>query len=337
MLALALFNHALVLASVPGIVWLVAAIPRLAWRQLARAALLTAALALVALAGATLSGLPVMDLVVAAAGYRVQLPLQRDALLLPAYLVYQFPLSLPLALLGARWLWVRDRALLIGVVVLYLGNAILVLTRHHPGMYIRDQFIFYLASYLPVAVLIGLGTAALAALAVQWRQKLWRAGVALALLAAIASPLVVYPLAARFVGGASTQLAPARQLPGRDPVSFYLLPWKTGYRGAQEFGRSAMTGLPRDAVVVADWLPYHVLRYTQVIGGLRADVTLAQLNAGEGVQLRYLLDQEAARALYLADNSPLPYYEREAIERCFRIERAGVIYRLERRPNTPCR
>ena len=65
-------------------------------------------------------------------------------------------------------------------------------------------------------------------------------------------------------------------------------------------------------------------------------MTIAQLNAGEGVQLRYLLDQQRGRPLYLADDSPFPYYERAAIERCFRIEPDGVLYRLERRLNTPC-
>ncbi len=336
LLGLALFNHALVLASVPGFVWLVMVIPRSARRQLVAAVLLTAALALIALTGAALRGLPVIDLLGAMASYRVQLPLLRDVLLLPAYLAYQFPFSLPLALLGAGWLWRRDRAVLLGLLVLYLGNALLMLTRHHPGMYVRDQFLFYLASYLPVALSIGLGAAVLAVTATSWRQRPWRLAAALGVAVLIAAPVAIYPLAARFAGEVSLRLAPARHLPGRDPVSFYLLPWKTGYHGAREFGHAALTGLPRDAVVVADWLPFHTLRYLQAIEGLRTDITITQLNAGDNVQLRYLLDQERGRPLYLADNSPFPYYERAAIERCFRIEPDGVLYRLERRRNTPC-
>ena len=340
LLGLALFNHALVLASVPGFVWLVLVVPRSARRQLVVAVLLTAALALVALAGAALRGLPVVDLLGAMANYRAQLPLLRDALLLPVYLAYQFPLSLPLALIGAGWLWHRDRAVLIGLLGLYLGNALLMLTRHHPGMYVRDQFLFYLASYLPVALSIGLGAAVFAAVAaswlVTWGKKPRHIAAAFGVAVLIAAPVAFYPLAARFAGGVSLRLAPARHLPGRDPVSFYLLPWKTGYHGAREFGRAALTGLPRDAVVVADWLPFHTLRYLQVIEGLRTDVTIAQLNAGDGVQLRFLLDQEHGRPLYLADDSPFPYYERAAIERCFHIEPDGVLYRLERRQNTPC-
>lgn len=336
LLGLALFNHALVLASVPGFVWLVLATPRSARRQLVAAVLLTVALALVSLAGAALRGLPVMGLLGAVTSYRAHFPLLRDALLLPAYLAYQFPLSLPLALIGAGWLWRRDRAVLIGLLVLYLGNALLMLTRHHPGMYVRDQFLFYLASYLPAAILIGLGAAVLAVTATSRRQRPWRIAAALGVAVLIAAPIVTYPLAARFASEVTLRLAPARHLPGRDPVSFYLLPWKTGYHGAREFGRAALTGLPRDAVVVADWLPFHTLRYLQVIEGLRTDVTIAQLNAGDGVQLHYLLDQEHGHPLYLADNSPLPYYERAAIERCFRIEPEGVLYRLERRRNASC-
>ena len=269
LLGLALLNHALVLASVPAFLWLVMVIPRSARRQLVVAVVLTAALALVALVGTAVRGWPVMDLLGAMASYRAHLPLLRDALLLPAYLAYQFPLSLPLALIGARWLWRRDRAVLLGLLVLYLGNALLMLTRHHPGMYVRDQFLFYLVSYLPVALLIGLGAAALANMATSrqantaqshvgyrvarswpaiWRQRPWRLAVALGVAVLIAAPVVTYPLAARFTGEVSLRLA-------RDPASFYLLPWKTGYHGAREFGHAALTGLPRDAVIVADWLP----------------------------------------------------------------------------------
>ena len=357
LLGLALLNHALVLASVPAFLWLVTVIPRSARRQLVVAVVLTAALALAALAGTAVRGLPVMDLLGAMASYRAHLPLLRDAFLLPAYLAYQFPLSLPLALIGARWLWRRDQAVLLGLLILYLGNALLMLTRHHPGMYVRDQFLFYLVSYLPIALLIGLGAAILAAMATSrqantaqppigyqavqswpaiWRQRPWRIAAGLGVAVLIAAPVVTYPLAARFAGEVSLRLTPARHLPGRDPVNFYLLPWKTGYHGAREFGHAALTGLPRDAVVIADWLPFHTLRYLQAIEGLRTDVTITQLNAGDNVQLRYLLEQERGRPLYLADDSPFPYYERAAIERCFRIEPDGVLYRLERRRNAPC-
>ena len=161
---------------------------RSARRQLVAAVLLTVALALVALAGVALRGLPVMGLLGAVTSYRAHFPLLRDALLLPAYLAYQFPLSLPLALIGAsaRWLWRRDRAVLIGLLILYLGNALLMLTRHHPGMYVRDQFLFYLASYLPVALLVGLGAAVLAVTATSRRQRPRRIAAALGVAVLIA-------------------------------------------------------------------------------------------------------------------------------------------------------
>lgn len=329
--AAGLTNHAMILASLPGLGWMALTVPPRA-RRAALAALAAAGLvAVVALVVAGAWGAPLLDLLRTIQTYRPRLPGARDALLMPAYLLYQFPLSLPLAAFGAHRIWQLTRTLLAGLAFIYLGNVALIL-----GLNVRDQFIFFLPSYLPVALLVGLGCAAAAdglaslrdrfAANRRWRSRARLAGPALA--AALLAPLAVYPVAAVAASDLATRLALARRLPGRDPVSYYLYPGKTGYLGARAYGEAALASLPPDAAVVADWLPYQTLRYLQVVGGIREDVLLSQLNAGGQTQLRFLLEHRNRRPLYLADNAPFPYYEIDEITRCFQVTLEGVLYRL---------
>lgn len=346
--AAALLNHIMILASVPGLALLAVPAQRTVlwniWRNPAtrRQVGIAAAIALVAvMMGAVLaqrSGVPLADLALAALSYRPYLPSLRDMLLVPGYLLYQFPVAMLLAVPGVRRLWHTDRWLLAGLAALYGSNVLLMLARFHPAMYVRDQYIFYLPSYMPVAVLIGTG-AAVSAGGIdipRWLRTWWHRARRLhvppvAVMAIVLVPLAIYPVAAVVAGTLATRLAPARVLPGRDPVAFYLWPAKTGYTGARLYGIAAFEALPASAAVVADWLPYQTLRYLQTIEGYRPDVLLEQINAGNGAQLRFLLDQRGRRPLFLANDSPFPYYEMEEIRRCFQVDPAGdggVVYRL---------
>jgi hypothetical protein len=154
-----------------------------------------------------------------------------------------------------------------------------------------------------------------------------RWGVALAL----GAPLLIYPLAAIAGGAVAARVAPARTLPGRDPIAFYLWPPKTGYMGARGYGEAALASVAPRAAIVADWLPYETLRYLQTIERRRPDVDVQNINAGGGAQLSFLLAQDGQRPLYLADNTPFPYYDMPEIERCFAVQRESVVYRLVRR------
>ena len=317
----ALLNHVMILASGLGLAAIALSATSGRRRGLLLSALAAGTIGLVVLALAALRGVPLLSLVQAALSYRPQLPSPRDVVLLGGYLVYQFPLSLPLALVGVVALWRRERALTLALMLLYGANVLLMLFRHHPAMEVRDQYIFFLPSYVPVAILIGLGAAA-----ATMRVKPALLG------ALVAAPLVVYPVASATAGAIATRLAPARQLPGRDPVGYYLLPPKMGYDGARRFADAAFAALEPGAVVVSDWLPYQTLLYVQQVEGTRPDVQLEMINAGNDAQLSFLLTQVQRRSvpppLYLADNSPPPYYELEQIGRCFTVTPEGPVFRL---------
>jgi hypothetical protein len=146
------------------------------------------------------------------------------------------------------------------------------------------------------------------------------------------APVVVYPLATTAGGALAARFTSARQLPGRDPVGYYLLPPKMGYLGARRFADAALAAFGRNAIVVSDWLPYQTLLYAQRVEGMRPDVRLEMINAGGGAQLGFLLSQRSVgRPLYLADASPLPYYEMDDIRRCFGVTPQPPVFRLEYR------
>jgi hypothetical protein len=90
--------------------------------------------------------------------------------------------------------------------------------------------------------------------------------------------------------------------------------------------------------VVADWLPYQTLRYLQAVEGARQDVLLEQINAGAGAhlpQLRFLVEHQDTRPLYLPDATSYPYYEIPEIEACFTLTKLQYVYRLTPRVPQP--
>ena len=327
---LALANHVIILASVPGLVTLGVSNLRLTVRQRLRIVGVSSLIVGGAIGVTELLGFPWRALVGAVMSYRPYVPSFRDASLVLGYLAYQFPLSI--TLMGFAWVPLRRLrpAVWAGLAAMYLGVVGLMLFRYHPEMYVRDQYIFYLPSYLPVAVVIGLGAGWIVENPPTWVRVRGRRLTA-ALVAMACAPIAVYPLAAAGAGPIATRLAPSRVLPGRDPVWYYLWPPKTGYTGARDYVTAAFSALPQGAVVVADWLPYQPMRYVQAVEGGRPDVRLEMINAGDGRQMAFLRAQPPEATLFLADVSPAPYYEIDDIRACFDIEAVGVVYRLRRK------
>ena len=331
--SLAMTNHVMILASVPGLAVLGMAGVRVSVGRTISTGIVGGTVLLGVVVGASILGFPAFQAVSTLLRYRPMLPRPLDPVMLLVYLAYQFPASMVFAWWGVGTVRrLGSTATVVGIVLLWLGPVVLVL---FPALYIRDQFQFYLPSYVPVAILIGLGAGELSNRpAVMARLTGWRGPVLLGSI--LLAPLVVYPVAALVAGGVATKLAPSRVLPGRDPVSYYLWPPKTGYTGAREYADAAFGVLPVGAVVVSDWLPYQVLRYAQVVEGARPDLRLEMINAGDDRQVRFLREQPEGTPLYLADASPLPYYEMDGIRACHEVVKTGVVYRLDRRPGVGC-
>jgi hypothetical protein len=324
--AVTMTNHAMVLASLPGL-GVVAISGRIERRAVLVAGGLAIAIGVVVIGAAREAGFPFGALAATLTRYRPQLPRPLDPIAWLVYLAYQFPVAMMLVRWGFPRFLRSQKRLGAGLLLLFVGPVVLVL---FPALYIRDQYIFYLPSYLPVAVVIGLAAGWIVENPPTWVRVRGR-WLTAALVAMACAPIAVYPLAAAVAGPIATRLAPSRVLPGRDPVWYYLWPPKTGYTGARDYVTAAFSALPQGAVVVADWLPYQPMRYVQAVEGGRPDVRLEMINAGDGRQMAFLRAQPPGATLFLADVSPAPYYEIDDIRACFDIEAVGVVYRLRRK------
>ncbi len=123
---------------------------------------------------------------------------------------------------------------------------------------VPDQYTFFIPSIVLLAVVIGLGADRfLAARGGGWRIVV--AGCALL-------PAAVYVALPSVARRAHLNLGLTRQVPYRDPYSYFLQPWKTGYRGAERFAREAAELLPDGALLVADGTTVRPIQYFQLTG-----------------------------------------------------------------------
>ncbi|MBU6150046.1 MAG: DUF2723 domain-containing protein, partial [Chloroflexi bacterium] len=151
--AVTLTNHAMVLASLPGL-GVVAISGRIERRAVLVAGGLAIAIGVVVIGAAWEAGFPFGALAATLTRYRPQLPRPVDPIAWLVFLAYQFPFAMMLVRWGFPRFLRSQKRLGAGLLLLFVGPVLLVL---FPALYIRDQYIFYLPSYLPVAVVIGLG------------------------------------------------------------------------------------------------------------------------------------------------------------------------------------
>jgi hypothetical protein len=190
------------------------------------------------------------------------------------------------------------------------------------------KFVFYISDYVVFAVLCAVGA--------EWLMRRWRSGVrghlampvGLVLCATLLPPAVyaIVPAMAKRLGRLT---AAVRPIPYRDTERFFLNPNKRGDRGARRFGEEAMRAVAPGAVIFADYTPYAVLRYLQVVEHRRPDVALRSSTAADQiVRVRPLLDAQGnRRPIYVAGNDPA-YYDLPAAGVAFESSVAGPLLRL---------
>ena len=314
---LGLTNHFLLAFSLPGLAWFVIRTARARQVPLLRAAasLIFAGLGFAPFLITMLAQSRTGNTWFTVASYFMHLlslesPVRSFALW-AGFLAYNFAgPALILIGLGAIRLWRLERAIFIGLALLYLGNVYFVFDLALP-----DQYKYYIPSYLVLSLFAAPGFIAVS-------ERASRKLSALLLAALLITPPLVYQAAPAIVRAAGfDELLGARNLPGRDMLSFFLTPSKRGYFGARDYARRALAQVEPGATIVADHTPYMALRYVQQAEGLRPDVTLVYLYPEAGFPFA-----PGRRDIYLADTQN--YYPTEDIGRSFRIEQAGVLYRL---------
>jgi hypothetical protein len=202
--------------------------------------------------------------------------------------------------------------------LLLYGMAVLFAFSYH----VNDQFVFYLPSYLVFAPFVGRGWEAATEAWPQFNRPVITP-ILLAILVMV--PIVCYSGSSRLFAAANVNPLGIRELPGREPHSFFLWPAKNGYMGAADFGRSVLETLPPNGTLIADFTPGATIHYYISVEGFRPDVRL--LYTAPGRDLMQLLERiPSESAVFLADNNPEYYHLRSVSD--VELEPVGIIYRL---------
>jgi hypothetical protein len=135
---------------------------------------------------------------------------------------------------------------------------------------VPDRHVFFLPFYCLAAVLIGLGADALL-------ERYTRSGLAFAVLVLALLPIPIYAVAPEVARKAYKPLGQRRQRPYRDEYTYFLQPWKTGYRGAERFASEALDMVEENAVIYAYTTDVHALLYVQEVLGKRPDVRIVSV------------------------------------------------------------
>lgn len=244
-----------------------------------------------------------------------------DAAQWAGFLGYQFGPGLLLAGLGLAYAWRRwPRDLTIFVGLLYALPALFAFSYR-----VGDRYVFYLPSYLPVAVWLAAGIDG-------WQQRRARAGQAggygygwrLALLALLTlAPVGVYRLAPELVSRLDTQRQDVRYVPGPNSRYFVLWPPKTNYYDARAFAESALNDAPPDALLLADPMLASPMLFLQQVERVRPDVRVRFCCW----DIEQALAAGAGRPIALADNAA-SVYPIDRLQQEYDIAPHGVIYLL---------
>jgi len=241
------------------------------------------------------------------------------------YLGYQFVgLGLLLAGLGLVYAWRRwPRGLASFTGLLYAVPALFAFAYQ-----VGDRYVFYLPSYLPVAVWLAAGIDG-------WQQRqqaranhdaalpAGRYRLRLALLALlILVPVSVYRLTPEVISRLGVQ-RDARYVPGPNSRYFVLWPPKTNYYDARAFAESALNSAPPDALLLADPTLASPMLFLQQVERLRPDIRVRFCCW----DIEQTLTAEPGRPIALADNAAA-IYPIDQLQREYDIIPHGSVYLL---------
>ena len=130
-----------------------------------------------------------------------------------------------------------------------------------------DRYAFFIPFYCLASILIGVGFELLITL-LRYKILCWIVFI-FALLPAptyIAVPFIAEKI--------EYNLSTRADIPYRNEYTWFLQPWKIGYRGAERFAEEVFSELGTDAVVYADNTMAYPLLYLQEVKGKRADIKI---------------------------------------------------------------
>jgi len=188
---------------------------------------------------------------------------------------------------------------------------------------VPDRYAFFIPFYTLGAVVVGLG-------AHRVQSRVRRKGVLVLVAAFSLLPVAVYVAAPSLATRTHLTLSTRGDVPYRDDATFFLRPWKTGYRGAERFAQEALAAAPAHAVIYADTTTVAPLLYAQEVQRQRPDVWIITGLVRSRGALRYGEDafEELVRARPVYVTSPRPGYCPPFVIDRYDLAQSGLLWRV---------
>jgi len=317
-LLIGLTNHLVLATVLPGAVVLVAATKRrhlFRWEVAAVLVVILAAAATVAIAPPAAVAARLRSVWFGPPGIGEYLGgdfnlqgIAREGVYYVLYLLYQFPSpALVLSLLG---IWaLRQRPPVAALLLCTVAVNALTFVRHTVWPSAGNpKYVFYITDYVVFAICAGVGASDVVPRIAGLHRSRQRLVVLAALAVVALVPPVVYAVAPTVARRTGIDVVHAPTLPYRDNDRFFLNPNKRDERGARRFGEEAFAAMQPGAVIFADYTPFAVLRYLQLVERRREDVRIERPRAvGGKAEVTWILDGGRTRPTYVATLTPGNY------------------------------
>jgi hypothetical protein len=188
---------------------------------------------------------------------------------------------------------------------------------------VPDRYVFFLPFYYFAALLIGLGADVILR---RYDQK----ALVFVVLAFALLPIPAYYVTPAVARRMYKPLGQRRQRPYRDEYTYFLQPWKTGYRGAERFANEALDTAEKNAILYAYTTDVHALLYMQEVKGKRSDIRI--VSDHDKSENAPALNKDTVAGLMddsvLYVVSPVPGYCPQFLLEQYKFEQVGIIWKV---------
>lgn len=254
----------------------------------------------------------------------------REIIRFPLYVFYQFPVAGFILGIAGLWYIRKIKASIFSLFLLiflidYLFSVMYMWERQ------PEMMVF---SYIVFAVWIGVGAQAFLHMLGSLKpiNRFIVAGLLVLLISAI--PLAIYYSAPMLAKKMGSNILGIRTLPYRDNDRYFLLPDKSNYFGAYEFGKEVFKVVEPGSIIIADFTPYEVLLYFQTIERIRPDIELSYTWPDHQNPISQGLVEENInkRPIYLVDIDDYPnLYKTEYLKSKYKFVPKGPLYQIQRK------
>lgn len=184
---------------------------------------------------------------------------------------------------------------------------------------VRDQYTFFIITVLLCSIWLGIGAGGFA------KDKLCK----VAILLFTVLPVFVYSALPRIVEYFGIDFGYRAPIPYRDEARYFLLPWKSGYRGPELLVEEVFSQLPENSIIIADSTAMRPFVYYKLVYGRRPDVKIVNdlyVGLDEKTRLVFLEDLLRFRSVYVV--RPYRRYCPDWILDNFELRKEGPLYKV---------